>query len=138
MARVLTVDLPEEAVAYPYEALEKERVINDTVAQTPIALFWQAGTASALDSGSIADGRDVGTGASFSRSLDGEVLDFEWSDGAIRDRQTASTWSLLGEATAGPLQGSKLEPVVSINHFWFSWAAFRPETRIYVHDGPMN
>ena len=138
MARVLTVDLPEEAVAYPYETLETERVINDTVAQTPVALFWQPGTASALDSGSIAAGRDVGTGASFSRSLNGEVLDFEWLDGAIRDRQTASTWSLLGEATAGPLEGSKLEAVVSINHFWFSWAAFRPETRIYVSDGAMN
>ena len=138
MARVLTVDLPEEAVAYPYETLETERVINDTVAQTPVALFWQPGTASALDSGSIAAGRDVGTGASFSRSLNGEVLDFEWLDGAIRDRQTASTWSLLGEATAGSLQGSKLEAVVSINHFWFSWAAFRPETRIYLNDGEMN
>ncbi|MCY4481338.1 MAG: DUF3179 domain-containing protein [Spirochaetaceae bacterium] len=138
MARVLTVDLPEEAVAYPYETLETARVINDTVAQTPITLFWQPGTASALDSGSIAAGRDVGTGASFSRSLNGEVLDFEWLDGAIRDRQTASTWSLLGEATAGPLEGSKLEAVVSINHFWFSWAAFRPETRIYVSDGAMN
>ena len=138
MARVLTVDLPEEAVAYPYETLETERVINDTVAQTPITLFWQPGTASALDSGSIADGRDVGTGASFSRSLNGEVLDFEWLDGAIRDRQTSSTWSLLGEATAGPLEGSRLEAVVSINHFWFSWAAFRPETRIYLSDGAMN
>ena len=24
-----------------------------------------------------------------------------------------------------------MTPVVHINHFWFSWAAFRPETRIY-------
>ena len=138
MARVLTVDLPDEAVAYPYETLEALHVINDTVAHTPITVFWQPGTASALDSGSIAAGRDVGTGASFSRAVDGEVLDFEWTDGQIRDRQTASTWSLLGEATAGPLQGSKLEAVVSINHFWFSWAAFRPETRVYVNDGTMN
>ena len=138
MARVLTVDLADEAVAYPYETLEQVRVINDTVAESPIAVFWQPGTASALDSGSIASGRDVGTGASFSRDLDGQLLDFEWSDGAIRDRQTASTWSLLGEATAGPLHGSTLDAVVSINHFWFSWAAFRPETRVYVSDGEMN
>ncbi|MDP9486091.1 MAG: DUF3179 domain-containing protein [Actinomycetota bacterium] len=32
---------------------------------------------------------------------------------------------------AGQLEGERLEPVVSIDHFWFSWAAFRPETRIY-------
>ena len=132
MARVLTVDRDEEAVAYPYDTLAQVRVINDTVAQLPIVVLWQPGTASALDSGSIAAGRDVGTGAAFGRELDGRILDFEWRDGAMRDRQTASTWSLLGEATAGPLAGSRLDAVVSINHFWFSWAAFRPETRIYV------
>ena len=131
MARVLTVDLVEEAVAYPYDKLAESFVIDDTVAGQPVTVFWQPGTASALDSGVIAAGRDVGTGAAFSRELDGRVLDFEWQEETIRDRQTASTWSLLGEATAGTLQGSKLAPVVSINHFWFSWAAFRPETRVY-------
>ena len=131
MARVLTVDLDGDTVAYPYAVLAERSVINDTVAGQAVALFWQAGTASALDSHSIAGGRDVGTGAAFSRELDGRVLEFELQDGAIRDRQTASSWNLLGAATAGPLQGSRLRPVVSVNHFWFSWAAFRPETRIY-------
>ena len=131
MERVLTVDLVEEAVAYPYDELAASFVIDDTVAGQPITVFWQPGTASALDSGVIAAGRDVGTGAAFSRELDGRVLNFEWQGETIRDRQTASTWNLLGEATAGTLQGSKLAPVVSINHFWFSWAAFRPETRVY-------
>ena len=131
MARVLTVDLVEEAVAYPYDELAQSFVIDDTVAGQPITVFWQPGTASALDSGSIAAGRDVGTGAAFSRELDGRILDFEWQGETIRDRQTSSTWNLLGAATAGTLQGSKLSPVVSINHFWFSWAAFRPETRVF-------
>ena len=128
MARVLTVDLEEETVAYPYAALAEHSGINDTVAGQPVALFWQAGTASALDTASLASGRDVGTGAAFSRELDGRVLEFELREGVIRDRQTASSWNLLGAATAGPLQGSRLRPVVSVNHFWFSWAAFRPET----------
>ena len=131
MARVLTVDLDSDTVAYPYEVLEQSFVIDDTVAEQPITVFWQPGTASALDSGSIATGRDVGTGAAFSRELDGRILDFEWQEDTIRDRQTSSSWNLLGEATAGTLQGSKLSPVVSVNHFWFSWAAFRPETRVY-------
>ena len=131
MARVLTVDLDGDTVAYPYEVLEQSLVIDDTVAEQAITVFWQPGTASALDSDSIAAGRDVGTGAAFSRDLDGQLLDFEWQRDTIRDRQTSSSWSLLGEATAGPLQGSKLSPVVSVNHFWFSWAAFRPETRVY-------
>jgi hypothetical protein len=35
---------------------------------------------------------------------------------------------------SGSLAGSQLTPVVSINHFWFSWVAFRPETRVYSPD----
>jgi len=31
----------------------------------------------------------------------------------------------------GPLAGKQLTPVVAVNHFWFSWAAFRPETRVF-------
>ena len=132
MARVLTVDLAGDSVAYPYEVLEQTHVVNDTVAGLPISVFWQPGTASALDASSIAGGRDVGTGASFSRTLGDQVLEFEWQEGMVRDRQTGSSWSLLGESIGGPLQGSKLNPVVSVNHFWFSWAAFRPETRVYT------
>ncbi len=49
----------------------------------------------------------------------------------ILHEETGSEWNVLGEAVAGELEGSRLEPVVSIDHFWFSWAAFRPETRIY-------
>ena len=132
MARVLTVDLEEETAAYPYTELAAHVVINDTVAGQALALFWQAGTASALDSANLAAGRDVGSGAAFSRELEGQILEFELRAGVIRDRQTESSWNLFGAATAGPLQGSRLRPVVSVNHFWFSWAAFRPETRVFT------
>ena len=47
------------------------------------------------------------------------------------DQDTNSTWNVLGQASAGPLAGKALTPVVAINHFWFSWAAFRPDTRVY-------
>jgi hypothetical protein len=49
----------------------------------------------------------------------------------ILDEETGSEWNILREALAGELEGSRLEPVVGIDHFWFSWAAIRPETRIY-------
>jgi hypothetical protein len=45
--------------------------------------------------------------------------------------QTGSEWNVLGEAVAGELASERLEPVNSVDHFWFSWAAFRPETRVY-------
>ena len=130
MARVVTVDVDGESVAYPYTSLQEQGVINDAVAGRPIAVFWQAGTASALDHPTIASGRDVGAGVVFSRVLDGDTLTFEWQDGAIVDSATSSTCNVLGTSTAGALSGKELTEVVSINHFWFSWAAFRPETRV--------
>jgi hypothetical protein len=73
----------------------------------------------------------VGTAAAFSRELDGQILTYSFVDGRIFDDQTKSEWNVLGQAIAGDLKGRQIEPVVSINHFWFSWAAFKPETRIY-------
>jgi thiol-disulfide isomerase/thioredoxin len=137
MERVATVELDGEAVAYPYRALEEQRVVNDTVGGKPVAVFWQAGTASALDSSDIAQGRDVGTISTLSRELDrpGEssplVLSFAVENDRFIDEQTGSTWTLLGNAVDGPLSGEQLDAIVHINHFWFSWAAFRPETRVF-------
>lgn len=131
MARVTTVELNGEAVAYPNEVLEEVHVANDTVGGIEIAVFWQEGLASALDSSAIAGGRDVGANGVFKRTLDGQTLTFADDDGAIKDEQTGSTWNVLGEATAGELAGEQLQPVVKVDHFWFSWAAFRPDTRIY-------
>jgi hypothetical protein len=131
MARVLTVDLNSEAVAYPYEVLQEKSAINDTVAESEIVIFWQPGTASALDTSRIAEGQDVGAGASFSREVDGQLLTFSYDGEKIIDDQTGSEWDVFGQAVSGELAGTQLEPVVSVNHFWFSWAAFRPETRVY-------
>ena len=131
MARVITVDAKEESVAYPYEVLRESPALNDVVDGEPVAVLWQEGTASALDEGSIDAGRDVGSAGVFTRKLDGTTLTFRSEGGAIFDEETGSEWNVLGEAVAGELKGRRLKPVVSIDHFWFSWAAFRPETRIY-------
>lgn len=131
MARVLTIDRNGEATAYPYDLLSEAKVINDKVGDLEVVIFWTEGTASALDANSIADGRDVGAAVAYSRVVDGVVLDFEFKDGKTFDLQTGSEWNILGQAVAGEIQGKQLNPVVSINHFWFSWAAFKPETRIY-------
>jgi hypothetical protein len=131
MARVLTVDTEDEAIAYPYEVLEEIRVVNDTISGQPIVVFWEPGTASALDTTIIAEGRDVGTASAFSRQITGRELTFYFAGGRTLDEQTGSEWNVLGRAVAGELEGVQLEQVVSINHFWFSWAAFKPQTRIF-------
>jgi hypothetical protein len=131
MARVLTVELDEHTVAYPNDLLAEMHVVNDSIGELSVVVFWEPGTASALDNGVIADGRDVGAASVYSRVFDGRELTFAFTGGQILDDQTGSVWNVLGEAVAGELEGSRLEPLVSVNHFWFSWAAFKPETRIY-------
>ncbi len=131
MARVLTVELGGEAVAYPYDVLARVKVVNDTVGGEPIVVFWRKGTASPLDASAVAGGRDVGSASAFSRLVAGRPLTFEAAGEQFRDRETGTIWDLLGRAQRGPLAGHRLEPVTAINHFWFSWAAFKPETRIY-------
>lgn len=131
MARVTTVELNGEAVAYPNTVLQEIGVVNDTVGGVDIVIFWQPGLASALDSSELATGTDVGANGTFARQLNGQTLSFALVDGQIIDEQTNSTWNIFGEATAGELAGETLTAVVKIDHFWFSWAAFRPDTRIY-------
>ena len=130
MERVATVDRGSGWAA-PFSALRESRVAHDTVAGTPLVTFWAPGAASAVDAASVARGRDVGQTAVFDRRLDDRVLSFEWADGSFRDRETGSRWDLAGRAVSGPLEGRRLQPIPHGNHFWFAWAAFRPETEVW-------
>ncbi len=131
MARVLTVELEADTVAYPYEVLEQAHVVNDEVAGRQVAIFWAPGTTSALDDAKIAEGRDVGASGVYSRQLGDRTLTFRpGGDGEFIDIETESYWNVLGQATRGALLGSQLEPVTHGNHFWFAWAVFRPDTKL--------
>ncbi len=78
----------------------------------------------------------MGAASAFSRPVDGLSLTFGFDSSAFVDEETGSTWTALGEGIQGPLAGRHLDPIVSINHFWFSWAAFKPKTRIFQHGSP--
>lgn len=133
MARVVAIERDGVAVAYAFSRLARERAVNDRVGDLAIAVFWAPGTASALDAAEIRAGRDVGATAVFDRRVDGRVLTFESApDGRFRDRETGSLWDLSGRAVRGPLAGGgrRLTAVPHGNHFWFAWAAFRPEARV--------
>ncbi len=138
MARVLTVAISDEAVAYPYDVLNTVRVVNDVVGDTPLVVLWQPGTASALGSVEIAAGEDVGAIAAFSRMVNGRELEFQVEGEEIVDSESGSTWDILGRAIDGPMLGQQLDPIVGVNHFWFSWAAFKPDTRVYTVDDTLS
>ena len=58
------------------------------------------------------------------------TLTFRSEDGVFVDVETGTTWNVLGDAVDGPLTGSTLEPITFVRTFWFSWAAFRPDTAL--------
>ena len=129
--RVATVFLGDAAVAFPFSVLEKEPVVHYTLGVQNMVVFYKKGTASALDEELIANSVDVGATNVFHPSVEDQPLTFRPQDENFVDEQTGSTWNLLGQAIAGPLEGSALEPIVSANHFWFAWAVFKPDTVVY-------
>jgi len=132
VAHVLATEVDDVAKAYPFDALREAGALNDTIGETPIVIFFQSGVASALDQSSIDNSRDLGTAGMYEAALDGQVLSFVANDdGTFSDEQTGSTWNAFGEAIDGELVGAELEWVNAFPHFWFAWAAFRPETEVY-------
>jgi hypothetical protein len=132
-ARVLAGLVAGEPIAYPFEVLAVDRVINDTVDGHDVVAFWQPGAASALDQSLIDNSRDVGMAALYDRRLDDDqrLTFFVDDSGTIRDEQTQSAWNVFGTATAGELSGSQLRQERAGPYFWFAWAAFYPDTRVY-------
>jgi hypothetical protein len=132
MERAVTVSLGGENVAYPFSALADRGVVADRVGGRSIVVFFEPGTASALDRGEIAASRDVGSAGVYAAQLEGRGLSFARDRSGFVDIETGSRWSILGEAVSGPLAGSQLEPVVHVDAFWFATAAFLPQVRVWT------
>jgi hypothetical protein len=131
MERVLGYYAGDTAVAYPLTTLAKKGVVADTIDGQDVVVFFEPGQASALDQPLIEISRDVGSAGLFIPEVDGEKLTFSYNKGVITDNETGSEWDVFGRAISGGLEGAQLEPLLSHTHFWFAWAAFRPDTVIY-------
>jgi hypothetical protein len=129
--RVAAVTIGDIDAAFPFSVLEKERVVNYTIADQELVVFFKPGTQSALDRQVISESKEVGATGIFDPHLDGQKLTFRANREKFIDNETGSVWSILGEAVAGPLAGKMLTPIVHANHFWFAWGAFKPDTLIY-------
>ncbi len=120
-ARLLGIpDSRRGGVAFLFSDLdngEAVRVIHERAEDGPIVVFWNKKYESAM---------------AYRTVLDGARLRFQARDGRIVDVETQSEWDIDGRATSGPLAGAHLEPVAEAYvAFWFAWAAFHPETRIW-------
>jgi hypothetical protein len=135
-AHVLGVDASGRQVAFPYEELARHAVDGLSAVQTRVSgqdvvVFWKQGTASALDQPKIAASRDVGSATAYEPRLGDLALHFEAAPEGFVDRETHSRWDMFGRAVQGPLRGGQLQALPAVDHFWFSWAAFFPDTEIY-------
>jgi hypothetical protein len=118
---VIGVRLGGEVKAYPFRALNQRPVVNDTVGEIPVVVFFDKGSAA---------------GAVFSPELDdGSLLSFEPTDEleVAVDTLTQSEWDIFtGTAISGPLQGAQLAQIPITYAFWFGWVDYHPDTTVYA------
>jgi hypothetical protein len=131
MQRVVGIAVGEDSLAYSLGGLIDDSgasVAGVTVGGADLVILWSAGQATALESASIAEGRDIGSVGVFVPAVDGETLVLAPEGGRFRDAATSSLWTVTGLAIEGPLAGTQLERVPHLDTFWFAWSTYRPGT----------
>jgi len=101
--------------AYQQEKVESSQVINDKIFDKFILLVSQFS----------------GNTRAFDRTINDQVLEFEYLDSKLIDLQTQSEWSYEGMAISGPLKGTELTRIAIDPGFWFEWVAFHPDTELF-------
>jgi hypothetical protein len=132
--RVIGIDINGSDVAIVRRDLATRGVGIVELGGRSLTVWHHRGTASALDTPRIADGRDIGAVAVFIAEINGVSVTFEQRDGMIVDLGSESVWNPFGRAIDGPLTGTQLEVVAHHDTFWFAWATFQVEPVVAVLD----
>jgi hypothetical protein len=116
---VVGVEANGKAKAYPFDALEKQNPIMDTVGGEPLLVVLGE------------DGKSV---RAFDRRVDGRALELFLKPGAhtLLDAETGSEWDFTGAALSGALAGRRLERIQPIKDYWFDWKTYHPDTGVYL------
>ncbi|MGI9256060.1 MAG: DUF3179 domain-containing protein [Salinispira sp.] len=129
LERVIAVKYKNTWAYAPFSLLADEGFAEQTLAGDPVLFVYRAGVNSPLDSRSVHGGREVGSARAYLAVSGGMKLRFLLrDDGLLEDAETGSIWNHQGIAESGPLAGGRLPNLPAVNHFWFSWSAFAPET----------
>ena len=121
---VIGVEGSDSSRAYPLP-LRKERVCyNDVLDNMPITVFWYGPTQS---------------GVAWKRTINGKLLTFRADTispetAPFMDNETNSRWTLAGRAVDGPMRGTELEWISSIQCRDDAWIAEYPETSWFKPD----
>jgi hypothetical protein len=130
MTRVVGLDVADDPVAVVLDALFSDRVIEVDAGGDDAVVLWTPGQASALDTGAIDQGREVGQTGAFRPSVGGQRVHLDADGDRFVDRGTGSRFDISGRAIDGPLEGQRLAPLIHDDTFWFVWMAFRGDTRV--------
>jgi hypothetical protein len=110
-----------KARAYPMADLQRQRLILDTVGETPIFLVV---------------GDDQKSVRAFSRIAAGRKREFfvktDVTPSNLIDSETGTTWDFSGRATIGPLAGEHLQRIATLKDYWFDWRTYHPQTSVYT------
>ena len=130
ITRVVALREGAAGAVIPNDLLAERRVVPFTFAGRELVALFEPGTASALDTSLIADGRDVGATGVFERSVGGRLLDLSVADGGgFIDAASGVVYDILGRPS-GSGGTDALEPVEHLDTFWFAAAAFYPDAQI--------
>ena len=119
----ISVGQGPEAKLFPFDALLKEEVVNDTVKPHPTVVVINPSTNEAF---------------AFSRKVNGRVLTFKpikaRNKGVplMRDRETGSVWHRMsGRAIEGPLKGAEVLSLISVPWLIERWRQIYPNGTVY-------
>ena len=119
-AEVLGVCVETQCKAYPITYLQQHPVLNEQINQTDLLVAYDG----QQDIGDVFYSQHEGQKLTFTPKTDGDSF-------RLLDAETNSTWTMTGEAIAGPLQEAKLNPYPHFNRvLWFSWFNFYPQTEV--------
>ena len=123
---VLAVSYKGVERAYPTRILVFHEIVNDTVADVPVAISYCP---------------LCGSGLAFHRVLDGETIEFgvsgllHNSDLIMYDRKSESLWQQIeGRAFAGPMRGRELDVFPMTMGTWKEWRDAHPQTQVLSTD----
>jgi len=117
--KIIGLTVGDASRAFPLDALDRARVINEEVGGQPILVVHQPKS---------------DTTTAFLARANGRRLTFDEANAnatEIIDRETRSRWDAYGTCTSGSLKGARLEALIMEPEYWFAWSEFHPQTTIF-------
>jgi uncharacterized protein DUF3179 len=116
---VLGVEVRGQSRAYPFEGVLRDKVVEDKVGGTAVALVVAA------DDKSVRAFQSRWNGSDIELYRDSQNTELRLVDGL------GNEWDFTGCAVQGPAKGQCLERIAILKDFWFNWRNYHPQTSVY-------